>query len=176
MAVLGGGPDPEGLRPIIGGYVNKRPDRNPGVPAPAAGRRTAFRPAVDDFGQSRYFGSRKGTLDGVVVVLGVVRRGRGRGRIEQGKQRCLLVLYGVLLGPIGLILSLVVSGDPAVVERKKIEGGGYRRCEKCAELIRSEARKCRFCGSDIDGSVKADGSGGDQAKVGGTSQYDEYGM
>ena len=103
------------------------------------------------------------------VVAAVVASNKGNSGVSW-------FFMGVLLGPIGLILSLVVSGDPAVVERKKIEGGGYRRCEKCAELIRSEARKCRFCGSDVDGSVKADGSGGDQAKVGGTSQYDEYGL
>ena len=84
---------------------------------------------------------------------------------------------GVLLGPIGLILSLVVAGDPAVVERKKIEGGGYRRCDKCAELIRAEATKCRFCGSDVDGSIDAAGAGGidgDQTRVGGVSNYDEF--
>ena len=100
------------------------------------------------------------------VVAAVVASNKGNSGVTW-------FFVGVLLGPIGLILSLVVSGDPAVVEGKKIEGGGYQRCEKCAELIRSEATKCRFCGSDV---VRTGGNGGDQAKTDGMSEYDEYGL
>ena len=92
---------------------------------------------------------------------------------NKGNSGVVWFFVGGLLGPIGLILSLIVSGDPAVVERKKIEGGGYQRCEKCAELIRSEATKCRFCGSDV---VRTGGNGGDQANASGMSEYDEYGL
>ena len=91
------------------------------------------------------------------VVAAVVASNKGNSGVAW-------FFVGVLLGPIGLILSLVVSGDPAVVERTKIEGGEYRRCDKCAELIRAKATKCRFCGSDVE----------TQANVQETSKYDEF--
>ena len=47
------------------------------------------------------------------VVAAVVASNKGNSGVSW-------FFMGVLLGPIGLILSLVVSGDPAVVERKKI--------------------------------------------------------
>ena len=97
------------------------------------------------------------------VVAAVVASNKGNSGVAW-------FFVGVLLGPFGLILSLVVSGDPAGVERKKIEDGGYLRCEKCAELIRAEATKCRFCGSDVARSEAAE----TQANVRETSKYDEF--
>ena len=108
------------------------------------------------------------------VVAAVVASNKGNSGVAW-------FFVGVLLGPIGLILSLVVSGDPAGVERKKIEDGGYLRCEKCAELIRAEATKCRFCGSDVARSEAAGTpatgaatSSETQANVRETSKYDEF--
>ena len=98
------------------------------------------------------------------VVAAVVASNRGNSGVAW-------FFVGVLLGPIGLILSLVVSGDPAVVERKKIENGGYRRCEKCAELIRAEATKCRFCGSDVAKSPVGPASGSSTRRTSAVMTY-----
>lgn len=68
---------------------------------------------------------------------------------NKGRSGCAWFFVGFLLGPIGLIISLVVSRDQESIEAEKIAGGEYRRCEHCAELIRSEAVKCRFCGSEV---------------------------
>ena len=67
---------------------------------------------------------------------------------NKGRSGCAWFCVGVLLGPIGLIMSMAVPRDQAGMDAEKL-ASGYRRCEKCAELIRAEAVKCRFCGSDV---------------------------
>lgn len=66
------------------------------------------------------------------------------------------LVLGFLLGPFGLILSLVVSKNQAEVEQEAIESGARRKCPFCAELIRREAVKCRFCGSEVPPVVEPD--------------------
>jgi hypothetical protein len=52
----------------------------------------------------------------------------------------------LFLSPIvGLIVALIVSPKTTNVEEREIERGERVRCPSCAELIRPEARICRFC-------------------------------
>jgi len=81
---------------------------------------------------------------------------------NKGKNGCAWFALGVLLGPFGLILSLVTPRDQTAVEQKAVSSGEMRKCPYCAELIKAEAIKCRFCGSDLptdppkeDGHVQA---------------------
>lgn len=39
-----------------------------------------------------------------------------------------------------------------------VDNDDRKPCPVCGEMIRKEARKCRFCGEDIDGGVRADAS------------------
>jgi hypothetical protein len=39
--------------------------------------------------------------------------------------------------------------DHRVLERRSLEQGEMRKCPTCAELVRLQATKCRFCGSDL---------------------------
>ena len=76
------------------------------------------------------------------VASAVVATNKGRGG-------CAWFALGILLGPFGLLLALVVRDDSSGVERQAIATGQSKRCPYCAELIKKEAIKCRFCGSDL---------------------------
>lgn len=72
------------------------------------------------------------------VLSAVVATGKGR-------DGCGWFLMGILLGPIGLISAFVASPN----EKRVIESGKRQRCPFCAELVRVEAIKCRFCGESL---------------------------
>lgn len=58
-------------------------------------------------------------------------------------------LVGFLLGPFGIILALVVSKDVQQIEAQSLAAGATRKCPHCAELVRREAVKCRYCGAEL---------------------------
>lgn len=68
---------------------------------------------------------------------------------NKGRSGCAWFAVGVLTGPIGLLIALVVAEDRARLEKASLAQGDMRKCPYCAELIRSAAVKCRYCGSEV---------------------------
>ncbi|MBX3442555.1 MAG: hypothetical protein KF774_09105 [Planctomyces sp.] len=56
---------------------------------------------------------------------------------------------GFVLGPVGVLITLIGGRNEAVLERMAIESRQRKRCRSCGELIRMEAVKCRHCGEPV---------------------------
>ncbi len=75
-------------------------------------------------------------------------------------------LLGILLGPIGLAIALVMRSNAALDERRKLEQRNSRRgaddemrddreCPHCAEHILKKAKVCKHCGRDVAPIIEA---------------------
>lgn len=82
----------------------------------------------------------------VSIVIGLIPA-----LIAQSKGRSFFAwwVYGALLFIIAFVHSLVIKKDVAAEEKDLIENDGMKKCPFCAELIKSEAIKCKHCGSDL---------------------------
>ncbi len=69
--------------------------------------------------------------------------------MNKGRSGCGWFLVGVLLGPLGIILALVVSEDKTEVEKRNMQSGEMKKCPFCAELVLKEAVVCKHCGRSL---------------------------
>ena len=77
------------------------------------------------------------------ILAAIVAANKGRSTIG-------FFLLSFFLSPlVGLIAAFVVSENTDATERNQIASGAMRKCPYCAEMIRSEATACRYCGRDL---------------------------
>lgn len=75
----------------------------------------------------------------VAVACGIVAKNKGR---SFGGW----FVIGFLLSLLGLLLILVL---PAIDSERT--GGPTKKCPACAEIVKAEAKICRYCRHDFDG-------------------------
>lgn len=69
-------------------------------------------------------------------------------------------ILAVLLSPlIGFIVALIVKANTKAVEDQRIGTGDMKKCPHCAELVKAEAKLCRYCGRDFPESKQQEGGG-----------------
>ncbi len=73
---------------------------------------------------------------------------------KKGRSNFGFFCLALFLSPIvGILGAIIVSPNVAAVENQQLESGNHKKCVYCAEIIKSEARVCRFCGRDIASST-----------------------
>lgn len=58
-------------------------------------------------------------------------------------------IIGFITGPIGLIISLVLSKDEKAIELDSLYKGTHKKCPYCAEMVKKEAVVCKHCNREI---------------------------
>lgn len=68
---------------------------------------------------------------------------------KKGKDPFTWFVYGTVLFILAFPAILIMKPDEKVLEKRAVEEGDKRICPFCAELIKREAKICRFCNKEL---------------------------
>lgn len=76
------------------------------------------------------------------TASGLIAQSKGRGFWEW-------FFYGLLLAIVSIPWAISLKPDRGSIDSRTMDREGLKKCEHCAELIRADARVCRYCGRDV---------------------------
>ena len=83
---------------------------------------------------------------GLSILAGYIASQKGRSGFG-------FFLLALLLSPlIGVLAAIFAGPNQAVLEEQSLRDGSGQRCPACAEVVRAQATRCRYCGADLSTS------------------------
>lgn len=91
----------------------------------------------------------------IAMIIGVLP-----GAIAASKGHNFVVwwLFGAALFIVALPCSIFLSRNQPGLDNRELSTGASKKCPACAELIRAEAVKCRYCQTDLTPPAVATGA------------------
>ena len=86
----------------------------------------------------------------IILSIACMYYAKGKGR----KDAWAFFFLSILLSPlIGFIIALIVKPNYKNIEEDSIMSGESKKCPFCAELIKTEATVCRYCGKNLPNQI-----------------------